>query len=302
MDKDATRKLALAFAEAGFPVFPVDVFYDPGRRRWRKVPCIKDWGNRATTNRYLIEVWWRKWPLALPGVPPGRCGEVIVDADRHPGGSDGVELFRALGPFPPHPVIPTKSGGEHHWFSQPAQPIRWAKWAGGEVLGHGRFVVGYAVPQGERPELPKVFWKGAEFGASPFNNHMGTAARAIANATNDSASTAVPMLCGVGPPTEHEMNYAFRSLRNATGELWMCPKGSRNKKLNDLAFSMGRQIVRGWIARDRVEEFLLRACKASGLLDDDGLAQCRATIASGINAGMRQPYHDIDSAKLGGNR
>jgi hypothetical protein len=87
----------------------VDVFYDPDRRRWRKVPCMKDWENRATTDRCLVEVWWRKWPCAVPGIPPGRINKVIVDADRHPGGSDGVELFHALaqtrGPFPPHPVI-----------------------------------------------------------------------------------------------------------------------------------------------------------------------------------------------------
>jgi len=59
---------------------------------------------------------------------------------------------------------------------------------------------------------------------------------------------------------------------------------------------MGRQIARGWIARDRVEEFLLKACKANGLFKDDGDAQCRATIASGINAGMKRPYHDIGAA------
>src|SRR5262249_14234803 len=34
----------------------------------------------------------------------------------------------------------------------------YAKWAGGEVLGLGRLIVGYAVPQGPIPELPEVFW------------------------------------------------------------------------------------------------------------------------------------------------
>jgi hypothetical protein len=156
-----TLALALAFVEAGFPVFPVDVFWDPDRKRWRKVPCIKDWENRATTNPNLIGMWWRQWPCAYPGIPPGRCNKVVVDADRHDGGTDGVKLFHELdrtrGPFPVHPYNPTKGGGEHHWFAQPAQPVRWAKWGGGEVLGHGRFVVGYAVPQGECPVLPEVF-------------------------------------------------------------------------------------------------------------------------------------------------
>jgi hypothetical protein len=75
----------------------------------------------------------------MPGIPPGRCGKVVVDADRHPGGSDGVKLFHELdrtrGPFPLHPIVVTKSGGEHHWFGQPATPVRYAKWGGGEVSG-----------------------------------------------------------------------------------------------------------------------------------------------------------------------
>jgi len=43
----------------------------------------------------------------------------------------------------------------------------------------------------------------------------------------------------------------------------------------------------------RVESYLLRCCEANGLLADDGERQCRATLASGINAGMGRPYHDI---------
>jgi hypothetical protein len=35
-------RLALVFAEAGYPVFPVDVFWDDERKRWRKVPCIRE--------------------------------------------------------------------------------------------------------------------------------------------------------------------------------------------------------------------------------------------------------------------
>ena len=53
--------------------------------------------------------------------------------------------------------------------------------------------------------------------------------------------------------------------------------------------------------RKRVEEYLLKCCEANGLLADDGLAQCRATLASGINAGMRRPYHDIDGRGLSMN-
>jgi hypothetical protein len=119
---------------------------------------------------------------------------------------------------------------------------------------------------------------------------MGTGAKAASKADRHVAP--VP----IGGVTEHQRNYAFCSLRNDSAELWASREGQRNIKLNAIAYSMGRQIARGWIARDRVEEFLLKACKANGLFKDDGDAQCRATIASGINAGMKRPYHDIGAA------
>lgn len=137
-------KLALAFAEAGFAVVPVNVFRRSGR--WRKVPYVSWRGanSRATTDTAKITEWWDKWPSAMPGLP--LRDQVIVDADRRPGKPDGVELLRALGPFPPHPVNPSKSDGQHHWYRQPSEPIEYGKWAGGEVLGIGRMVIGYAVP------------------------------------------------------------------------------------------------------------------------------------------------------------
>jgi hypothetical protein len=148
---------ALTFAQAGFPIFPVNVF----RRgeRWRKVPYVHDWANAATTDPRQIGEWWMLWPLAMPALPLSRCGLVVVDADRHPGGADGVAAFHELGLMPRHPIATTKSGGEHHFFRQPPSPIsKEQNWRLGiDLLGASSFVVGYAVPEGEIPELPDVF-------------------------------------------------------------------------------------------------------------------------------------------------
>jgi hypothetical protein len=82
-----TLPLALAFAEAGFAVVPVNVF----RRgnRWRKVPYVSWRGetNQATTDTAKIKEWWDKWSSAMPGLPLRR--HVVIDADRHPGKPDG---------------------------------------------------------------------------------------------------------------------------------------------------------------------------------------------------------------------
>jgi hypothetical protein len=94
-------------------------------------------------------------------------------------------------------------------------------------------------------------------------------------------------------PIQYEINYAIKALSNACQELRDCPVGGRNHLLNVVAYKMGRLVVRGWIGRHWVEDYLLGACKANGLLDEDGMNQCAATIRSGIEAGMQRPYHDI---------
>jgi hypothetical protein len=158
MKRGTRTDFALTFTEAGFPIFPVNVF----RRgdRWRKVPHVKDWAQAATTDPDKIREWWMQWPLAMPGLPLERCGLVVVDADRH-GGADGVAAFREQGAMPCHPIVATKSGGEHHFFRQPSAKItKTQNWrAGIDLLGTSSFVVGYAVPEGNIPELPEAFWR-----------------------------------------------------------------------------------------------------------------------------------------------
>jgi hypothetical protein len=93
--------------------------------------------------------------------------------------------------------------------------------------------------------------------------------------------------------SDFEKNYAKRALQNAWAELRSCKAGRRNHLLNVLAFKMGRLIARGWIDRGLVENLLMRASADCGLLAEDGEEQCLATLASGIEAGMLRPYHDI---------
>jgi hypothetical protein len=94
-------------------------------------------------------------------------------------------------------------------------------------------------------------------------------------------------------PIDYEINYARRALGNAFRELRACPAGCRNATLNALAYKMGRLVARGWITCERVETLLLEASEECGLLAADGLGQCKATINSGMRAGMTRPYHDI---------
>ena len=61
----------------------------------------------------------------------------------------------------------------------------------------------------------------------------------------------------------------------------MAPNSGRNDKLNKMAFRLGTMVARGWIGRAEVEDRLLAAATACGLVNDDGERAARATLKSG---------------------
>jgi hypothetical protein len=190
-----------------------------------------------------------------------------------------------------HPIDITISGGEYHLFRQPDPPISNLDWEGGDVLSIGRLIVAYSLqpfiePAPVRPpdllgRLPKV-----------------------RNAPASRKET--PMVCGTGSapgvsPHSREGRYARVALHNAFGELanwphrikkgeeWVLNRG-RNKCLNALAYKQGRLVANGWVPEAEVVRMLMLAAGSCGLLREDGEAQCRATIQSGLKAGMLVPY------------
>jgi hypothetical protein len=80
-------------------------------------------------------------------------------------------------------------------------------------------------------------------------------------------------------------------LRNAFDDLAnKSVRGSRNDTMNKLALKMGRLAANGWVDGGLVVRVLLLGAGSCGLLREDGEAQCRATILSGLRAGMKYPY------------
>lgn len=110
---------ALSHARAGRPVFPCS----PADKR----PAIpkKDGGNGfkdATTDESLIRQWWKRYPLAVPGMPTGAVSGVwVLDVDVKDGkqGEESFSKLRALGPIPDTVEAMTASGGRHLYFLHP---------------------------------------------------------------------------------------------------------------------------------------------------------------------------------------
>jgi hypothetical protein len=70
-------------------------------------------------------------------------------------------------------------------------------------------------------------------------------------------------------------------------------RGERNRLLNWVSYVFGAMIAEGVLKRSVAEELLRSAAWINGLWREDGAEQCRATIRSGLDAGMTaQPYHD----------
>ena len=133
---------ALAWAEAGFHVFPCEATnYDPRKAKWSKRPhrmlaqlsaAHGEGGWKlATRESDQIREWWEHDPTALIGVPPGLSRALVLDVD----GPDGVrQLYDRAEEFDLYTTFqsrtPGDGGGLHVWFLRPL---------GSEVvIGNGR--------------------------------------------------------------------------------------------------------------------------------------------------------------------
>jgi hypothetical protein len=80
---------ALAYAQAGVPVFPL--------RPGGKDPCVTRGFHAATTDPVRIRQWWQRWPTANLGVPTGEpSGLVVLDVDPRHGGERSLRHLQRM--------------------------------------------------------------------------------------------------------------------------------------------------------------------------------------------------------------
>ena len=88
---------------------------------------------------------------------------------------------------------------------------------------------------------------------------------------------------------ERISHYARVALDQEVEAVRMTADGARNDALNKAAFSLGQLVGGDELPHSLVEEELYSAAEGNGLVADDGETSVRATIRSGLNAGLKEP-------------
>jgi len=290
---------ALSLAAAGLSVFPAG----PDKR-----PLLVGWQEKASTKEEQIRKWWHAQPAALPAIIVGRAGLLVIDCDRHPPGSDGIEAFNRLlsangGSLAAVPMTKTANGGAHLFFKQPeGDPLgngRGELPDGIDVRGVGGFVIapGAVLPDGKRwqsvngrPLLTDAFKTGT---IPELPQWLTDIIRANRKPNGDGIEYARSFADMRGANGIREQKYALAALSGCAIELARTAEGGRNEKLNKVAYHMGRLIVRGWIEEAAVINALLEACNRNSYLREHGHRATMKTIESGIEAGRKEPHPDL---------
>ena len=121
-------RAALAYAAAGWPVFPCrpDNPRCPHADKCRvcKSPLTEHGFHNATTDRAVIRAWWERWPHANPAIATGAPGPDVLDVDVKPEGNGFSalnQLKRAGILTGAAALVRTRSGGLHLYFAGTGQ-------------------------------------------------------------------------------------------------------------------------------------------------------------------------------------
>lgn len=249
---------ALAFADRGWPVFPLEA--------GSKTPSTSSGFRAATLDSQRIADWWRIWPHANIGISTGPAALLVIDCDTTVEGSgtagvvDGADAFcefshrNGLG-YPDTYTVSTPSGGLHFYFRVDVEVpcstsrVGWhvdVRANGGYVVAAGSTLLdaGYDLLNDVDP-IPAPAW------------------------LVERASPARPSaLWGRHrPPRAPKSSDRYLAAATAaeTAAVASAPAGRRNDQLNRSAFALARFVVAGDLDASDVTEQLAGAALEAGL-------------------------------------
>jgi hypothetical protein len=263
---------ALALAAEGIAVFPI--------KYQSKEPDTYRGFYDATTNPATIKRWFGGAMKRNLAVRTGRASGIwVLDVD------DPHALMALAEQHGQLPVTrqSQSSRGLHLWFKTPVIPIQ---------SSAGRVAIAIDVKA-----------EGGYVVAPPSVHPTGVAYRWIDDAPIAEAPSWLLVLARKPPAPKPPPPlpsaplglggcsgaYGRKALEAEITILAKTPSGNRNNQLNRSAFSLFQLVAAGKLGAAEVEEALVEACMANGLVDSDGMRSVLATIRSGAGAGMQHP-------------
>jgi hypothetical protein len=253
--------------------------YPAARRRAAKFGGYLD---AATADLDTLERWSREYPGCNWGVVPAGSGVWALDVDTpspdHD--ADGVAALRALcamhGPLPPRPYGRSGGGGYLLVFRDAGHPIR-------------------AKTGTPAPGLDPKAGRNA-FTVAPSRHRRGGRYRWVVAPWELEPPVAPDwLLQALRPPPAPPLperpffltgDRALRRLDRACQAVVCAAPGTRNATLNRQAFAASGLVAAGALDHSTAVHGLYRAGRHAGLPD----AECRATIRSGLQAGLRRAF------------
>lgn len=281
MKSSANLDAALALAKLGLHIFPCNP---------DKTPRVANWEQNATANALKIEATWQSAPQLLPAIPVGAHGFVVIDADRKPNGPDGVAAFTALCTersidLSTAFIVETPSGGLHFYWRTETRygNSRGSLPAGVDVRGIGGYVIApgaaladgraYRIVQGSLDSIPSL--------PEPLGALLRPKEPPMPPAPSGEPTAAIV--------SDRDREYARAALSDERDRLAsMLPGSRRNDALNTSSHSMGT-LVNGSISYQDAFDAMYDAAMINGHVAKHGERQTRATIESGLMAGMLKP-------------
>jgi hypothetical protein len=288
---DPNLAAALRLAAAGLAVFPC---------KSDKSPWVK-WRDQSTTDPETIRSWWITWPNSLPAIDLAKCGLIVIDLDRHKGGSDGAarfwEIAQAHGDALANvPMIMTAGDGVHAYFRQPQHALLGnreglLRGQGINVRGHGGYAIGLGAvrPTGGKwqqiDNTPDFFMSLADGTIPEIPNWL----RTLITEDNQPFGPLGSAPTATVDDNARDRQYARAVLKGEAETVATATVGNRNNSLNSAAFRLGTLIPTGGIDRLEVEATLEQAALHAGL--EPG--ETTRTIKSGIEGGMANPRQSV---------
>lgn len=270
------RDAALAYAEMGWRVFPC--------RPGEKLPLIREWTTKATTDADVIRAWWQRWPDANLAAATGEAtGMFVLDIDGPEGEAALIDLERRHGPLPEmYPMQWSGGGGWHCFLSWPeGRTIR----NSASKIGRGLDIRGDG---GAVMLAPSVHPSGRRYqwadDRSPRMIPPEPAPAWLVDLLDPPERPAVPFRHGVYQRDARGERYVLRALESELAMVAAAPDGRRNDQLNASAHALFRFVAEHRLPADVTMRGLLAAAAHAGLAEREALPTIRsAASARGVS-------------------